>query len=269
MIISALAVMWRWFRQEVWRVWVTWRKADVIRHTKWKNSEPAARGQTCMHEHNLTALLATRKWRVVSSHWLDADKAPDCTCRKSIDSIRIRASFLTNSSGGELSVCISLQTQDDQWKTCRETHPHKHRHPVEWWIHFPSTSRFLLLHAVRVIEDQDTGALDLERAAAASLQEGSAPGFERLPAHLEQSGNSQDAEWNKSHTLRCSSKSCCESKCQQMLKISCRWTTWWCSMFLCLPACALARSRMWEETESPPGGAALFFKLFTATRGRL
>lgn len=63
-------------------------------------------------------------------------------------------------------------------------------------------------------------------------------------------------------------ESCCESKCQQMLKISCRWTTWWCSMCLCLPACALARSRMWEETESPPGGAALFFKLFTATRSR-
>lgn len=37
--------------------------------------------------------------------------------------------------------------------------------------------------------------------------------------------------------LRGSSQSCCASKCQQMLKISCRWTTWWCSMCLCLPAC--------------------------------
>lgn len=148
-----------------------------------------------MHKHNLRVVLATRKWRVVSSHWLDADKAPDCTCRKSIGTIRIRASFLTNSSRGEL-VGVSLQTSGKKKKkTCCETNPHKHSYPVEWRIHFAFCCHSS--HFVRVMEDQDTGARDMERAAAAALWEDKSS----LAGHLEQKGDAEDAVKKESHSV--------------------------------------------------------------------
>lgn len=224
-----------------------------------------------MHKHNLRVAMATRKWRVVSSHWLAADKAPDCTCRKSIDAIRIRASFLTNSSRGEV-VGVSLQTASRKKNNhaAKQTRTNTDSRLSDGLISPPHLAFCChSSHFVGVIEDQDRGAVDSERAAAAAaLWEDSALGLLKALCSL----GTERRRWSHSEikVTHCFAfHSYAESKCQQMLKISWGRTSCWCSTCLWLPACALARSRMWAETHGPPGGAALFFKLFTATRSRL
>lgn len=171
-----------------------------------------------MHKHNLRVVLATRKWREVSSHWLDADKAPDCTCRKSIDTIRIRASFLTNSSRGEL-VGVLLQTTGKEKKNMLRDKPAQTQ--LSSWV--TDSFHFLLPQQPLC---RGHGRPGHRRSGHGARSGGSFVRRQKLTCW---SLGAERRRWRrsgkKSHILCCSSQSCCESKRQQTLKISWRWTS--------------------------------------------
>lgn len=241
--------------------------------------------------HNLAAVLASKKLKAVSSHWLDAGKAPDCTCRKSIKGIKSQPSLPQIHQEEKMSASFSERLTIRRWvkragnkrrkkgegrgAENRLSSPAQLRSGIKTssWVMDSFSPGFCChsSHAARVKINEDTGAVVLKRMAHGSLattcrwQRG---GFKTCPTYLTQSRDGHTLRiWRGRKSLRFSSSSC-ESKCQQESALTRRCAKdkleidsddpqpnvllvcWLRVLWL---SRRTARSRMWEETASPPG----------------